>query len=84
MARATQEDLQINLDIMSTVGWTGDKLNDFQIEKLKEKLKANLQTLIYDTVLEFEDDWEDSGLYDFTVQMDIKQLNKKRIYFNRR
>ena len=68
MARQTQEDLKINFDVISTVGWTGGRLNDFEIDLLKKKLEKNLKTIIYDTVLEFEDDWEDSGLYDFTVQ----------------
>lgn len=72
MAGKTYETIHINIDIMSSVGWMGERLSEYEIEKLKEKLEENLKNLVYDTVLEFEDEWGDNGLDDFTAQIDIE------------
>jgi len=74
MGEVTEENLQIEFDVVSTVGWQGKQLSKYEIQKLKEKLKHQLKDLIYDNVLEFDDVCGDSGLYDFTVSFDIKHL----------
>lgn len=76
MARASDETIVINFDVMSAVTYQGDKLTDSQIEKLKESLKKQIGTLIYDEVLSICDDEGDSGLTDYTCSfLDVEHID---------
>ena len=76
MARATDETIVINFDVMSSVTYQGEKLSEYQIEKLKKSLKDKIGTLIYEEVLDICDDEGDSGLTDYVCSFtDVQHID---------
>lgn len=76
MARATDETIVINFDVMSAVTYNGDKLTDRQIEDLKKNIENSISNIIYDETLRICDDEGDSGLTDFVCSFtDVKHID---------